>query len=306
MIRKLVVAASIALTFASGASAQPAIGALGLQQQKVSNLAKEFFSANDALEARLDDVVSTLTSLRDSPKSGTQVADAKADAVQSLKASVDKYRTQRLKIEDQLRQSSSAWDPETLKRVETFIDGRLQKRVGQIMELVNSVEGSAGSSETSTVLREDGWGNIREVEDTSSKEYKQGEKLDKRATQIQKDTREDIEKRITALKSQISTLKSQSAATADPTRKAELERQVAGYESRLAVAQKALSNVGQTNDESETQTVGSAAEGHKLDLKLREVTSQMQTEQRKVDMLGAQLMNELARLDSLKAPAAQR
>jgi hypothetical protein len=302
MMRGYVIAAYAVLSLSSNVFAQ---SALDLQQAKVNALTKEFLSASDAVETRIDEVVSALTALRDSPASGTKVADTKIEAIQSLKANVENYRTKRLKVEEQLRRPVSYWDPETLKKVEQFLDGKTQKRVDQIMELVNSVEGSAGSSEKPTVLREDGWGNFRQVEDTSSKEYKQDKKLDKRATQVQKETRETIEQRIVDIEDQIRTLKSQAASTVNATRKAELERQTTDYEARLAAAKDALSTIGEASYAGETRTVESSSEGHKLNMKLGDVAAQLQTEQRKVDALGAQLMNELATLDSLKASTGQ-
>jgi len=307
MMKELVLAVSMTLLVASSTPAQTsaAASALDRQQEKVAALMKDFLSANDAIETRIDEAVSALSSLRDSPDSGTKVADAKMDVIQDLTANVEKYRTRRLTIEDRLRQSASAWDPETLKRVEAFLDGKIEKRVDQILELVNSVKGSAGSSAKPTVLREDGWGNIREVEDTSDKAYKQDQKLDKRATQVQEETRETLEKRILDIENQIRTLKSQAASTADAERKAELQRQAADYEARLAAAKNALSTVGETQPGTGTLAVDPSSEAQKLSMKLKETTARLKAEQVKVEALGAQLMNELARLDSLKAAAAQ-
>ena len=281
--------------------AEPA-ARLAVQEQKVNALLRQFLSANEAIEARIDEVVETLTALRDSPESGTKVADTKIEAVQSLKASVEKYRTKRLGVEEQLRRTASSWDPETLKSVQAFLDEKIEARVNRIMELVGSVEGAAAAGGTKgTVLREDGWGNLREVEDTSSKEYKQGQKIEKRAEQVQEETREALETHMADMENRIRTLKTQSASTADPARKAELERQAAGYEERLAAARDTLSAIGEAPYGADVRTVDSSSEGHTLSLKLQEVTMHLQAEQRKVDMLGAQLMNELARLDSIRA-----
>ncbi len=305
MSKAIIAAACFAV--ASCAFAQSvAPDALTYQQEKVKGMLQQYLAANDAIEKQIDEAVSTLTSLSDSVKSGTKVADTKMDAIESLKAGVDKFRLQRQKVEVQLRQSMSSWDPETLKKVEAFLDGKIQKRVEQIMTLANSIDsGSGTSSETPKVLREDGWGNYREVEDTGSKESKQADKMAKREGEVQKETREAIEKRIVDIENQIRTLKSQSMAVTDPERKAEYDRQVSEYEGRLVSAKEALSKVGELSYAGGGQEVETSSEGHKLNMKLRELTMQLQSERVKCDALGTQLMNELARLDSMKARAGQ-
>jgi hypothetical protein len=281
-------------------TAAPANNARSFQEKKVAALADQFFAASEALEKRIDDLVKELVSVRDSTSSGTRIADTKKQLIDGLMASIDTYRLKRQKVEAELRRPVSYWDADTLEKAEGFHDGRIKKRADQILELGNSLYNSTEYKEFDKVYKEDGWGNVREVEDTQSKGYKQSKKSDQRAEQVGKQTRQTIQQRIVDLQNQINVLKSQSAGTIDPARKAELERQIAANESRLAETQGLLSQVGESGHAG-TTTVDSSSEARDIEMKIRSAAASVKAEHAKLDMLGTQLMQELARLDSMPA-----
>jgi hypothetical protein len=270
------------------------------QEKKVAALADQFFAASEALEKRIDELVTELASVRDSASSGTKIADTKKEVIEKLKASIDTYRVKRQKIEAELRRPASYWDSGALEKAEGFQDERIQKRAGQILELVNSLYDSTEYKEFRTVYQEDGWGNVREVEDTQSKEYKQAKKADQRAEKVGEETRETIEQRIVDLENRTRWLKEQVAATVDAERKSELERQVAANEARLAESRALLSQVGEAGSGG-AEPVSGSSEARDIEARIRSAAAALKAEHTKLDMLGSQLMQELGKLDSKPA-----
>jgi hypothetical protein len=108
------------------------------REERIGGIVTDIRALDDRVEDGVDEIVKMLGELKDSPESKVRIATVKADVITGLKKTIDFYKTHRDTIREQLRTGKSALPKETLEKDLAIFDARIEKRVGQIMELAKS------------------------------------------------------------------------------------------------------------------------------------------------------------------------
>ena len=110
------------------------------REARFEALKKDLLTLDARVEERVDYVVKTLSTLKDSPDSKTRIANLKEEVIDGLRRSITIYRQKRMEIFERQRKEQIVPEAELAANIDTF-DKRIGKRIGQIMELVQSLPG---------------------------------------------------------------------------------------------------------------------------------------------------------------------
>ena len=110
------------------------------REARFEALKKDLLTLDARVEERIDHVVKTLSTLKDSNNSKTRVANLKEEVIDGLRRSITIYRQKRMEIFQRQRKEQIVPEAELAANIDTF-DKRIGKRIGQIMELVKSLPG---------------------------------------------------------------------------------------------------------------------------------------------------------------------
>lgn len=108
------------------------------RQDRLGQIVTDIRALDDRVEAGVTGIVSMLAQIKDSEESKVRIANVKADVINALRRTIEYYNTNRDTLREQLRTGKSDLSKETLEKDLAVFDGRIEKRVAQITELVKS------------------------------------------------------------------------------------------------------------------------------------------------------------------------
>lgn len=104
------------------------------REERLAEWGRDIVELDARIEKRVAEMVKLLASLRDSQDSRTKVSQVKKEAIESLKAGIDRYTQKRREVAELIRKGDSA----ALGDLDKF-DERIIRRVDQIAELNKSI-----------------------------------------------------------------------------------------------------------------------------------------------------------------------
>lgn len=104
------------------------------REERLSEWGRDIVELDARIERRVDELVKLLANTRDSQDSRTKVTQIKKEAIESLKAGIDRYLQKRKEVSELIRKGDSA----ALGDLSKF-DDRIIKRVDQIADLTKSI-----------------------------------------------------------------------------------------------------------------------------------------------------------------------
>lgn len=110
------------------------------REKRLDEVASEIREQGKKTDARIEAIVSKLSSLKDSQDSRRKITEVKVQAIGGLKRMIEAYRSERAKIYGTLTTGNPA-SAESLKKDLQVIDALVDKRAADIVELVKSVPG---------------------------------------------------------------------------------------------------------------------------------------------------------------------
>ena len=162
------------------------------REQRFEAVKADLKTLDSRVEERIDYVVKTLTTVKDSNESKTRIANLKADVVSSLRRSIGIYRQKRMEIFERMRKEKTVPEAELAANVDMF-DQRIGKRVDQVMELAKSLAGheDVPKYETDSIAYSNGW-----IEETSriSDDWKQNRRESTNTDVQRRDLLQDLNK----------------------------------------------------------------------------------------------------------------
>ncbi|MCB1202860.1 MAG: hypothetical protein KDN18_01265 [Verrucomicrobiae bacterium] len=108
------------------------------REKRMGEIVTDIRALDDRIEDGVNEIVLMLGGMKDSETSKVKIANTKADVIVGLKRTIDYYKKHRDLLREQLRTGKSALPRETLEKDLAIFDGRIEKRVQQIMELAKS------------------------------------------------------------------------------------------------------------------------------------------------------------------------
>jgi len=110
------------------------------RETRFESLRLDLRALDDRVEKQIDQIVKTLSSLKDSNDSKTRVAKVKEDVIQALGRTVAVYRTKRMDAYERMRKDPDA-PKEMLEKEVSVFDERIGKRIAQVMQIASSFPG---------------------------------------------------------------------------------------------------------------------------------------------------------------------
>lgn len=104
------------------------------REERLAEWGRDIVELDGRIEKRVDGLVKLLANLRDSQDSRTKVTQIKKEAIESLKAGIDRYTQKRREVTELIRKGDTA----ALGDLDKF-DDRIIRRVDQIADLTKSI-----------------------------------------------------------------------------------------------------------------------------------------------------------------------
>jgi len=110
---------------------------IGDREQRLAAIAEDIIRLDSRVEGQIGKIVGRLKTIEDSTESQVRVAQTKENAIEGLRKTIDYYARKRDEIKEQLRKDTTA-SRETLQDEVAKFDARIDKRIGQIIDLSKS------------------------------------------------------------------------------------------------------------------------------------------------------------------------
>jgi hypothetical protein len=111
------------------------------REKRLEELRADIRALDDRIEKRTDELVTMLTEITDSQQSARRVSQIKMRAIDGLRRWIRVYRDRRVQIFESLRREGDNLPREEIAAEVDAFDKRIDKRVGQILELTASMPG---------------------------------------------------------------------------------------------------------------------------------------------------------------------
>lgn len=169
------------------------------REQRLEHLADDIRTIDGRVEKGIADIVTMVSSIRDSKDSKLRVAKLKGEIVSRLRKTIEFYETQRNGIREQLRKEETAIPRETLNADLKRFNERIEKRVEQIEKIAASFP-EPKDLEKYVVTDTYSWGWMTYQNQKISEEWKQNRRDSKQTDSMQKKFLEGLEESIEHLK----------------------------------------------------------------------------------------------------------
>ena len=169
-----------------------------LAEAKVRDLQQQIIEIDGVIEARVQDILETLTPLTDSTQTGTSVARRKEEVVKGLLKSAQLYAQARQKLENEAGPQVPIVSEEIASQQVAALDERVNRRLDQIIQLTSSL------AETKDIDKyqysHDHWTGYTSW--SVSDDYRQNRRVSSRAATAREKLIEDVQRAIQSLEDQ--------------------------------------------------------------------------------------------------------
>ena len=235
---------------------------LEAREKRADFLLDELRGSDDRIEATVDRILETLRMVGDSKDSRTKVARLKEMTIDGLQRNIAYYQQKRGSLQEEMRRPTLHLTPEEKQRAIAKFDSRIEKRVGQILALTQSLPTHKDYERYNTVS--DGWYGTTSVR---NKDFEQNRRLTAHTNTQREEVLKELQRSIERIDRQIRTLQTQLAAATNEAHRnilyAEIKKSEELLQSRRAQVAEAA-----TPYETATRPV-SNKEAQDLDMALR-------------------------------------
>ena len=275
------------------------------REEQVSNIIKDIERLNTRMESRIDKIVKTLESMKDSQNSKVRVAKMKEDTMKGLYRTIENYNKRRAEIKEQLRTGKADVGEKAANKMVQAFDAKIGKRASQLIALSESFTEHVDYKKYENDHSNDdygygganwGWDNSR-----VSEEWKQN----RRETVF---TRDQHKKMIKALKSSIDDLnqrnntlrnKSKEGGISAETKKF-YQEDIARNEKAITTRSNQLAELMKPGSGSKATTSVSRNEAHDAELMIREIVSDIKRDGNAMRRNYNEMKQQLVSLNKMK------
>lgn len=206
---------------------------LSVRKQRVDLLRGEIKQIDTRIEARLDLIVDSLSSIADSKDSRTKVARMKEDTMKGLKKTIDYYDQKRATFREELRNPQTALTAEDKQKIVNAFSTRIEKRTKQILKLSESMP-EHREYERYKATGSNWSGTTYELSD----DYEQNRRMMSHSGVQRRAIVKQLDDSIARLNRMGRDLRAQLAATTDPAQQKERTAEIARNDALIAERQK--------------------------------------------------------------------
>ncbi len=279
------------------------------REGQITVLVEDIERLNKRIEERIDKIVATLGSMKDSQNSKVRVAKMKQDLMAGLAKSIKSYNQRRAELKEMLRSGRNSVGEKAAEKGVHAFDAKIEKRVEQLVSLSKSFtehvdyEKYITDGETdrygNTVNYDWGWGwdntRVNEKWKQNRRETVFTRKQKKKMIEALKLSIEDLERRTNTLQRKL-----KESGVSEEVKKfyrEDIARNEAAREARSKQLSELMASGGA--DSQNTQSV-SRNEAHDLELLVREIVKDIRRDSNAMTRDYNDLKLRLAELSKMK------
>lgn len=215
---------------------------LAMREERLAEVAADIRQRGEATDKKIGRIVDMLAGMKDSQSSKRRVSDIKGEAIVGLRKMLDVYKRERTGIVNKLRGDKTVAAEALLKDMET-VDKLVEKRVGQIVELVKSMPGGEDVAKYETDATAE-YNGVYYENSRISEEWRQNRRDRVESEKQRREAQDALKKAIETLEQRQATLKTQLAGgKLNDTEKELYEQEMGHVTSLLDVRKKQLIDV---------------------------------------------------------------
>lgn len=172
------------------------------QEKTVDDMTSALLAMDAGVEKKIDQLVTTLASLKDSPDSGADVERLKKDVIDGLQRSIQFYQQRRAAKKDDLLRGTSTMSDDDLEKDMEHLDDRTDTRIAQIVELTQSFARQEYVDKYIYTVDDGRWRKDDEVRREANPAYRQNQKVTEVGEQARAGLIEDAQAAIVKLKNE--------------------------------------------------------------------------------------------------------
>lgn len=182
------------------------------QAQRASLLGSEIHNADQRIESRFDDLLTTLRAVGDSKNSHTKVTRMKEETIASLQKAITYYQQKRAWLEEQMVRPTFNLTQTQRQSISNDFEERIEKRVKQIVELYKTFP-KHEDFERYKAVGHNWLGGVRYVD---SEDYRENLRLTSQSDTMRNKLIKDIQANIERLDQENHTLTDLSGNASNP------------------------------------------------------------------------------------------
>ena len=202
---------------------------VAIRQQRVDLLREEIKQMDTQLESRMDVIIGTLTSIKDSKDSRTKVARMKEATMKSLLKTIEYYDQKRATFRHELTNPQTQLTAEDKRELVAIFDQRIEKRTQQILALNRSMPAHQDYERYSATGG--GWYGTQYER---NQDFEQNRRMTSHGNAQRDALLKQLDASIARLDRMGRTLRTQLAATTDPAQRKEREADLSKNDALLA------------------------------------------------------------------------
>lgn len=274
------------------------VAILERQEEYVDQLTDEFFTINEDIETRIENVVNAMASYTDSADTKTRVSRLKSKVLNDLKTSIRNLQQQRnVNAATMARLPSNRVEGSTENRANEYLDGKIKTRVDQVMLMANSLYESKDVKKYDYVVKEKFNDNYK-VKKRTSDEWKKNRQQTINADLDRKHLLEDIEKAEHRLTQQINHIKAEQKSLGGRPLTEAQAKVLADKEELLAIVQEKKVEVIEGGKKVKKTAVDSTKDAMELEDKVDIALNYLRMANDELRQKGMELKHGLALLDA--------
>lgn len=164
--------------------------AITRQEAKVQALVNDIVNTDQAIQETASQIMTILTPMKDSEKSGTRVAALKQETLDRMFAAVQQYAKRRAEFSEVLRVGAEGVSRDRLFKAQSGFDARIDKMVDEMLGLALSMETDQGHERYR--VKSTGWGWTEETNPAYTHNQRTRAKTREARTEISKALEESI------------------------------------------------------------------------------------------------------------------
>ncbi len=251
-------------------------------QERLDAISQQLRALDGDIESRVDRIVKLLATVKDSTDSRGRVRRSKDKAIEGLKNSIAFYVRERDKRDQALvaPEANVAVSKESLAKDAKVLDARIEKRIGQISALANSL------TQNEEFNRYERYRNDEYDYSAETKEFKRFEKDVGGSAKIKAELVQDLKAGIDKQTRELEGLREMLKTTSDPKRQAQIKNEIEEKQDRIAERRQQAEELLTANAPNTKPLSGKAA--FEIDKMLAEMTLDLQSDFRKFQQLVAE------------------
>lgn len=272
--------------------------------KKVKDKTDELLKMDESIENKIDKLVATLGTLKDSQDSGNRIENNKKKLIEGLQNSIDFYQKRRAQKQHDIQWERSDYKREDLGGDMSFLNERIDKRVDQIIALTQSFTKHEDYDQYIYSQPRDSHGNYYNgvsTFQTENPKYRHNKKVARVGENKRADIMEELQEGLDKLKRETKSMQDTLRGAGSRSQYDSQVKQIEDNEKRMESLNEKIHSLATPSQGASSQTVGGKKAAHSLELMVREVVASIQKDYRTMLAKKSDLDLARTRLNTLRA-----